>query len=174
MNTLLFLSFLTAASLPNAQVAPQLNPATKLSEKRDVIADFTLTDVKGKKVKLSDYKGKVVVISFWATWCKPCIKELKFFQKLQKKKKGSFEIFAISTDAPDTYARVRAMAKKKRWPFVVLTDQDGQVTKTLNPRIANPYTILVDKKGKSAYQHEGFTSGDEKQYVEYITKLIAE
>ena len=174
MNTLALLGFLAAASLPNSQVAPQLNPASELAQKRGVITDFTLTNVKGKKVKLSDYKGKVVVISFWATWCKPCLKELKFFQKLQKKKKNAFEIFAISTDAPDTYGRVRAMVKKKKWPFVVLTDQDGQVTKTLNPRIANPYTILVDKKGKSAYEHEGFTSGDEKQYVEYITKLLAE
>lgn len=174
MNTILLLSFLAAASLPNAQIAPQLNPASELLKKRDVLTDFTLPDVKGKKVKLSDFKGKVVVISFWATWCKPCLKELKFMQKLQKKKKGAFEIFAISTDAPDTYARVRAMVKKKKWPFVVLTDQDGQVTKTLNPRIANPYTILVDKKGKLAAQHEGFTSGDKKQYEEYITKLLAE
>ena len=174
MNTLLFLSFLSAASLPQSQAATALNPATELSQKRSVIADFTLTDVKGRKVKLSDYRGKVVVISFWATWCKPCLKELKFFKKLHKKKKGAFEILAISTDTPDTYARVRAMAKKKKWPFAVLTDQDGQVIKTLNPRIANPYTILIDKSGKVAAQHEGFTSGDEKKYDKYLTQLLSE
>jgi len=174
MKILALASLITTLALPVGQSISHFHAASGISDKRDVIADFQLTDIKGKKVKLSDFKGKPVVISFWATWCKPCLKELKFLQKLQKKQKNKFEILAISTDAPDTYARVRAMAKKKRWPFVVLTDQNGQVTKTLNPRIANPFTILVDKKGKRAGQHEGFTSGDEKQYKESIAKLIAE
>jgi peroxiredoxin len=167
-------SLIASLSLPFTSAVAPFQATSGISDKRDVLADFQLTDVKGKKVKLSDFKGKPVVISFWATWCKPCLKELKFLQKLQKKQKNKFEILAISTDNPDTYARVRSMAKKKRWPFVVLTDQNGQVTKTLNPRLANPFTILVDKKGKRAGQHEGFTSGDEKQYEESIAKLIAE
>ena len=85
-------------------------------EKRSEVVDFELGDVKGKTVKLSSYKGKVVAISFWASWCEPCKQELKFLNQYKKDNPDkNFEIIAVATDAPETISKVKSIVKRKRW-----------------------------------------------------------
>ena len=144
-------------------------------EKRSEVVDFELGDVKGKTVKLSSYKGKVVAISFWASWCEPCKQELKFLNKYKKENPDKdFEIIAVATDAPETISKVKSIVKRKRWKFAVPLDTEGSVSALLNPRGATPFAMFIDKKGKLAYSNEGFKSGDEEKYKPLINTLLSE
>ncbi len=135
---------------------------------------FELKDLSGKRVKLSSFVGKVVIVNFWATWCGPCLQELPHLDKLRAELGGELEVLAISTDGPDTLAQVRTVAKRQKWTMPVLLDQEGKVSGTLNPRGTNPYTVFVDRAGRIAESHEGYTAGDEKTYAAWAKQLVAE
>ena len=138
------------------------------------VADFSLKNAKNKKVSLSDFKGQVVVINFWATWCKPCKQELPFLNKYYKELKDQgLVVLAISTDDARTRAAVRKTVKQKKLKMPVLLDPDGKVTATLNPRVQMPYTLYVDHEGNEAGHHDGFTSGDEVKMLAKIKELLA-
>jgi len=144
-------------------------------EDRAKISDFALKNMKGKMVKFSKQKGKVVVITFWATWCAPCIQELPHLNKFYKKHKDDgLVVLAINIDGPDTFAKARTIIKRKRLKMPILLDPEGDVTAILNQRGTNPYTIFADRHGRMAVDHEGFTKGDEVKALSYITKLLAE
>lgn len=148
--------------------------------KRASISDFTLKNLAGKKVSLSDLKGKVVVISFWATWCKPCLQELPYLWEFQEKyEDDGLVVLAISTDDASSLSSVESKAKKwkrtyKGYKKNVLLDQNSDVIAKLNPRGAQPYTIFVDRKGMSTESHEGFEVAKVPEYEESIKKLLAE
>ena len=156
--------------------APAL-PETKniAVENRTAVTDFSLEDTKGKMVSLSGQKGKVVVITFWATWCKPCLQELPHLNKFYKKHKDDgLTILAINTDGPDTYAQAQTIIKRKRLKMPILKDPQGEVAAILNPRGTNPYTLFIDRFGRLAADHQGFAKGDEIKALAKITKLLAE
>jgi thiol-disulfide isomerase/thioredoxin len=152
------------------------SPALAIPEpaSRKAAPDFELKDLGGKRVKLSSLAGKVVIVNFWATWCGPCLQELPHLDKLQQAHGGDLVVLAISTDGPDTLPQVRSVAKRQKWSMPVLLDQEGKVSGTLNPRGTNPYTVFVDRSGRIAERHEGYTAGDEKTYAEWAKALIAE
>ena len=142
---------------------------------RTAVTDFSLEDTKGKVVKLSAQKGKVVVITFWATWCAPCLQELPHLNKFYKKhKKDGLTVLAINTDGPDTFAKAKTIIKRKRMKMPILKDPEGEVAALLNPRGTNPYTLFVDRFGRLAADHQGFAKGDEIKALAKITKLLAE
>ncbi len=138
--------------------------ATRNDSSADAM-DFTLTDVEGKQVSLSDYLGKwAILVDFWATWCKPCIAEMVHLQKLyDKKKAGGFVVLAVSIDGPETEAQVAPFVKNKGFTFPVLLDPETRATSLYNPRRAAPYTVLIDRSGKIVVRREGFNPGDEVQ-----------
>jgi peroxiredoxin len=127
--------------------------------------DFTLNDVQGRSVSLSQYLGKTaIVVNFWATWCKPCAIEMPHLQKMYdaRKDKG-FVVLAVSIDRSDTEAEVAPFVKKKGYTFPVLLDTESRAMSIYNPRGAAPYTVIIDKRGKIVKQREGFNPGDEAQ-----------
>lgn len=137
------------------------NTANKDTEDSNA-PDFTLTDVEGKSVSLSDYLGsKVILIDFWATWCKPCIAEMAHMQKMYEARKDNFVVLAISMDASETEAQVAPTVKTKGWTFPVLLDPETRVVSLYNPRRAAPYTVLIDRHGKIVKKREGYNPGDE-------------
>jgi peroxiredoxin len=127
------------------------------------VTDFTLNDVDGNSVSLSQYagKGKPVIISFWATWCKPCVAEMPHLQRLFDAKKAI--VLAISLDGPETEAEVAPFVKSKGFTFPVLLDTETRAASLYNPRRAAPFTVIIDKVGKIVKRREGFNPGDEVQ-----------
>lgn len=158
-------------ALAGAALGAELKPP----DARRPLARFELKDLKGKRVSSRDLKGKVAVISFWATWCTPCKQELSALDSFRKKYKGrDLTVLAIATDGPETLSVVRSVARRKRWGLTVLTDKDGAVNSLLNPRGTIPYSVFVDRRGRIAYVHAGYKSGDEAKYKEVLKSLLAE
>ncbi len=107
---------------------------------------FTLKDLSGRRVSLVDFRGKVVLLNFWATWCPPCISEIPKLNELREAYAGrDFEIIAVSTDR--SLSAVKRFIKKRPVSFVVLHDEGIKVSRKYNV-FSIPTTFLLDKKGR--------------------------
>ncbi len=137
--------------------------------------NFSAPDLEGKKVELKTLLNDgPVLISFWATYCKPCIKELDQLQKFypEYKKKG-FEMLAVNVDGPRSVSRVKSKVKGLRWKFPVLFDTNKDLYRKYHV-LGIPHTVLIDQKGNIRYTHTTYRSGDEKVIKEKIDKLFDE
>lgn len=122
--------------------------------------NFTVRDLSGKYLRLSDYNRQVVLISFWATWCKPCIFELRHLQGLyQKYKSRGLVVLAISMDGPESQANVKPMVQRYGFTFPVAIDRDTRVVKLYNPKHAAPFSVLVSR-GRVVRYRESFQLSD--------------
>jgi peroxiredoxin len=138
------------------------------------VADFVLKDVDGRSHSLTDYLGKnVILISFWATWCEPCKKEMDQLQVLYETHKTSgLMILSISMDEPETQGEVRPFVKQRGFTYPVLLDTESQVTNQFNPRRAAPYSLIIDRGEKTAWTHEGYVPGDEKKVEAAVLEAL--
>ncbi len=136
--------------------------------------DFTLKDLDGNTVRLSDYfEKKVILLDFWATWCVPCVKELPHFQDFYDKyRKEGLIVLAITVDGPETIALVRPFIERYNYDFPVLLDTESKVIALYNPRVILPYTILIDRSGTIRHVHQGYSPGDEQKLEEEIIELL--
>ena len=141
----------------------------------DAAPDFTLRDINGKTVTLSDYKGKVVVMSFWATWCGPCKEEMPHLQQLlnEKKEKG-LAVFSVSTDDARTASQVKPYIKRMGYDFTVLLDRSSSVLTQYNPSKTLPFTVIIDQNQNIAKVHSGYNPGDEKELFHFVNGLYGE
>lgn len=144
------------------------------ADDRTPVAAFSLDNLDGDEVNLSDHLGKVVIVSFWATWCGPCLQELPHMQALAELHGDDLVVLAITTDGPDTISEVRNIVRRNRWTMPILLDQDGSVMAQLNPRGTQPFTMFIDRNGNLAESHEGFSTGDEIGHAETVAILLAE
>ena len=130
------------------------------------VTDFTLRDVNGKRVQLADYKGKVVLLSFWATWCGPCKVEMKHLDRFQRELRDEgFEVLSISSDDARTASQAKRYVKQKRFDFTVLLDTDATVTGTYNPNKTLPYGVLIGRDHRIAKIYSGYNPGDEERLL---------
>lgn len=144
-------------------------------EKKETAPNFVLENLGGKKVELKEVlSGGPVLISFWATWCKPCIKELGELQKVYKKyKEKGFEVLAIDVDGPRSIAKVKPMVEGLKWEFPVLWDKSKDVYRKYHV-LGIPHTVLVDKSGEIRYTHTTYRPGDEEVIKKKIEDLLNE
>lgn len=107
------------------------------------------------------------IISFWATWCKPCLKELDAFKATlaAHPTTAPVRLLAVSVDDSRTKARVPLIVKSKQWPITLLYDTNGDVQRALQV-LAVPHTFIVNSKNEIIYQHTSFVLGDEQVYFE--------
>ncbi len=134
--------------------------------------NFTVRDIKGKYVRLSDFSQKGVLMNFWATWCKPCLIELKHLQKLYKKYKSKgFVVLAVSMDGPETRAKVKSLVKRYKLTFPVVIDKETRIVKLYNPKNAAPFSVFI-KKGKVTKTREGFQVSDISAIEKEVKDLI--
>jgi peroxiredoxin len=134
---------------------PQNNQTSMLppGEPIDMAPGFTLADLSGKSVSLSDFKGKVVILDFWATWCPPCKKEIPDFIELQKQYGSQgVQIVGIALDQPD---KVKAFVQQNGINYPVLLGNDA-ITVKYGGIDGIPTTFVIDKKGKIINRFEGF------------------
>jgi peroxiredoxin len=137
------------------------------------ILNVKVEDLDGNKVQLKKYIGKApILISFWATWCKPCQEELDEYQKLynEYKSKG-FQMLAISIDNKKTVSKVKPYIKSRNYNFTVLLDSNSEAASKFNVQDV-PNTFLVDTKGNIVFSRHGYKKGDELEFKKEIEKFI--
>ena len=132
--------------------------------------DFTLKDANGQTVKLSDYKGKVVLLNFWATWCGPCALEIPWFEQFQQdyRSKG-FEVVGVSMDEEGWKAVKPYIAEKKiNYRIVLGNDSVGELYGGVD---SLPTTFIIDREGRFAFPpHVGLAGKNE--YLSEIQSLL--
>lgn len=134
--------------------------------------DFTLKSLTGENLKLSELRGNVVLLNFWASWCGPCRQEMPLLEKMHNKYKGlGFTVMGVNVE--EDSSKAKAMAKKDKLSFPVLFDTQSQVSKAYQVS-AMPSTVIIDRDGKVRYLHKGYKPGDEKTYTQWVKKLIRE
>jgi len=134
--------------------------------------DFTLKSNSGKNIKLSELRGQVVLINFWASWCGPCRQEMPLLNALHNKYAPlGFTVLGVNVEENSDDARGFLLNFPVDFP--VLLDNKNNVSKQYNV-IAMPTTVVVDRDGNMRFLHQGYKSGDEKEYRKMVKKLIRE
>lgn len=131
---------------------------------------FTLKDMKGNTVTLESFKGKIVFLDFWASWCGPCKEEFPELDALyQKYKKDGFEVIGVSVD--NSASNVAEFLKKRPISFTVLTNTKGDVAETYGlPGM--PTGFIIGKDGIIRHRHAGFSKAFLPVYEKEIVELL--
>lgn len=129
-------------------------------------------DLTGSKHDLAAYKGQVVLINFWASWCPPCRKEMPSMQRLMQKTSGkSFVILAV--DSGESRDEAEPFLKEMRPDFPILLDPESEMARRWKV-FAMPTSFLIDKQGRIRYVLPGATEWDESDSWRLIQELLAE
>ena len=141
-----------------------------------ILPNINLTTFEGDKVNVTELSSndKIAVISLWATWCVPCIKELDAINELYDdwKAEVDFEVYAISVDDSRSIKRAKALVNGKGWEHNILLDTNQNLKRALGAA-AIPETIIV-KNNEVLYQHTGYRNGDEYELFEILKKISKE
>ena len=149
--------------------AQQTQALTQSAENTNPVApDFTLKDLNGNAVKLSDYKGKIVILNFWAVWCQYCLIEMPDFNELNKELEKENEVVILAVNSQESPEKVKEYLSSSNIDLKVLLDQDGTVTQTYGIT-GFPTTFFINKDGTLYNYITGMT--DKKTLLEYISKI---
>ncbi|WP_313091259.1 TlpA family protein disulfide reductase [Chryseobacterium flavum] len=130
------------------------------------LPNVSIENISGHKINVSQIdSSKPVIMSFWATWCLPCMEELTIINEKYEdwQKENKFTMFAVSTDDARTVSKVKTVVKSKGWPYTILLDTNQILKRALNINSV-PYVIIV-YKGKIVYSHVGYYPGDEDELI---------
>ena len=156
----LVLSVFAASSLASSGLEGQEAP------------DFALKSSTGENLRLSEYRGDVVMINFWATWCGPCRQEMPLLDELYGRyQRVGFNLLGVNID--DDSRRAMQMIDELGVSFPVLFDSRKEVSKLYDVE-AMPVTVLVDREGTIRYIHHGYKPGYEEKYLDQIRSLLRE
>lgn len=134
--------------------------------------DFVLKSSAGNNLRLSEYRGDVVMINFWATWCGPCRQEMPLLDDLYSRyERVGFTLLGVNID--DDSRRAMKMIEELGVNFPVLFD-DGKDVSKLYAVEAMPVTVLVDREGTVRHVHHGYKPGYEEKYLTEIRALLRE
>lgn len=134
--------------------------------------DFSLPDLQGKNQRLSDYRGKVIFLNFWATWCKPCKEEMPSMQVLwDNLKKEDFVMLAVSMDRVTTKKEIPPFVENMKLTFPILTDSWGQTDKRYK-LMGVPETYIIDQNGVLREKVIGPRDWTRPESMETIVQLL--
>lgn len=155
LSVLAFGSMETAAALPAVGV---------------VAPDFASKSDSGRNVRLSELRGQVVLINFWASWCNPCRQELPLLNKIYARYRAAgFMLLAVNVD--DNQKDAEAMLKRLDLRFPTLFDGNKNVAKLYGVDTM-PVTLLIDRDGRVRYVHRGYYGGYEQKYEQQVRELL--
>ncbi len=147
---------------------------TYADKQRDImLPDLSIKLLDGKQVRLSVLLEEgPLLVSFWATWCAPCKKEMIFLEEFhQKYNENSFRVLAISTDSPKSMSKVKSYIRAKKHTFLVGIDPNQDIAKKMNALLM-PTTLILNKDRKVSWYHQGFIPGDEKEIEAQIRAVL--
>ncbi|MCS7073229.1 MAG: TlpA family protein disulfide reductase [Bacteroidia bacterium] len=142
--------------------------------KKGKLPSVTLKNIDGKTVSSDSFQndGKPIVISFWATWCKPCILELNTiaekYEELQKE--TGLKLIAVSIDDARSRSNVAPFVNGKGWDYEVYLDANSDLKRAMNVNNV-PHTFLLNKDRDIVWQHTSYVPGDEKKLYELVRKV---
>ena len=136
----------------------------------EVSYDFTLQDLEGKPISLSDYKGKVVFIDFWATWCPPCRLSIPYVEKLYEQYKDNEDFVVLGINLEESKEDITKFMKKQKMNYPILLSDKKVIS---NYKIASiPRFFLIDRNGEIYNKYVGFAPGVEELWQKDIEKLL--
>jgi len=149
--------------------------STFAQSKGQKLPSIDVKNLDGETVDISTYSetGQITIISFWATWCAPCKKELNNIAEVYEEwvEDYNVKLVAISVDDSRNASKVKTYINGQSWEYDVLLDSNSDLKRALNfPTV--PFTLLLDKDGKIVYRHSGYVEGDEYILEEEIAKLM--
>jgi peroxiredoxin len=149
-----------------------MGTATALPAVGVVAPDFALKSDSGRNVRLSELRGQVVLVNFWASWCSPCRQELPLLNKIfTRYRAAGFTLLAISVD--DDRKNAEAMLKRLELQFPTLFDGNKNVVKLYGVDTM-PATLVIDRDGRVRYLHRGYYDGYERKYEQQVRELLKE
>jgi thiol-disulfide isomerase/thioredoxin len=147
---------MTVPRLRSGRAARMPGAAACLADAKPANLTFILNDLDGHKVKLADYKGKVILLDFWATWCAPCKKEIPGFIDLYNKyKHNGFEVVSIVLLDRFTNAKPYAQAMKMNYPVLNGDEQQDAIDDAYGPLFGLPISFLIGRDGRICRKHLG-------------------
>ena len=133
-----------------------------------------LKDIEGRTVQTDTISnnGNPLVVTFFATWCKPCDRELKSIDELYDdwRRETGVRIVAVSIDQVQNVNKVKPMVDQNGWRYDVLLDPNGEFRRSLGIQSV-PYTILLDGQGRIVYKHNGYTDGAEMELYKKVKEV---
>ncbi len=163
LKILLFLALISSCAVAQESVFSYKKlPSVKLKTVKGL--PFTSDSIRNN--------GKPVIISFWATWCKPCVRELTTIADVYDEwmEETGVKLFAISVDDSRSMTLVAPMVNGKGWEYTVLLDPNSDFKRAMNVGPI-PHTFLLNGQGQVVYQHTSFAEGDELNLIEMVRKL---
>lgn len=139
------------------------------------LPSVTLKDINGKTVRTDTLSnnGKPFIIDFFATWCKPCNRELTAISEVydEWQEETGVKVIAVSIDQAQNINKVKPLVDSHEWPYDVLLDPNSDFKRALGIQMI-PYTLIVDGQGNIVYKHNGYTEGAEQELIEKVRELI--
>jgi len=135
--------------------------------------DFTFKTLDKEELVLSEFcEENPTIVTFWATWCKPCVKELGKLKEMKPELDArGVKVIAICEDGPRTQAKIKPFVRKEGWDFIICLDSDGKLKSKVG--VADiPEFFILKSDMQIAYHHVSFKPGDEVEYLEQIEKLF--
>lgn len=149
--------------------------ATALQAQTALPQNITLKTLDGQTVQSSAIHndGRPLILSFWATWCHPCNRELSNIKETYEEwqEETGVKLVAVSIDDSRTAAKVKPHVDAKDWPYEIYLDQNSDLKRALG--VVNvPHTFILDGEGHIVWQHTGYQDGSEEEVIEQVRALL--